>query len=119
MQDIQDKGLDDVVPMAVPLQSASGNRSADLNQAILMDLAVFQHGVSRVLQSYGPLDFIPLSDNDPIIMAQAGDTPESKRVSGYGYIHQVYLNEYTENCCLAKQLGYELSQPTALWFKLA
>lgn len=113
MQDIQAKGLDDVVPMVVPLQSA------DPDGAILMDLAVFQHGVSRVLQSYGPLNFVPLSDNDPIMIAQTGDTLESKRANGYAYIHQIYLDEYTENCCLAKQLGYELSEPTTLWFNMS
>lgn len=49
MNDIREKGLEDVVLAAVPLQ----DHCTRTGRAILVDLAVLEIGIGRVCQAYG------------------------------------------------------------------
>lgn len=53
---------------------------------MLADLAVSTEGVSRILHAYGFIDFVPLSDDDPIIKGYGANSLELRRAYGYAYI---------------------------------
>lgn len=59
MNDIREKGLEDVVLAAVPLQE----HCTQTGRAILVDLAVLEIGIERVCQAYGSVRFVPLSND--------------------------------------------------------
>lgn len=69
LDDAHSKGLGDVAFEAACLEedtssfSTLNDRPAD---SILVDLAVREDGILRFLREYGPVDFLPLSDADPI-----------------------------------------------------
>ncbi|KAA8641572.1 uncharacterized protein ATNIH1004_011708 [Aspergillus tanneri] len=51
--------------------------------AILVELAVRVGGGPRVLLKYGPVDFDPMSDKDPVVLAQQAEDMNVKRVAAY------------------------------------
>ena len=120
MDDIKANGLGDVVFEAISLgegyQRVPGDHSGPLKDAILVDLAVLDVGIPRVFNKYGTVDFFPLSDKDPIILAQERYDIESKKALAYQKIHARYLWEYKKRCRLAKMLGYELPEIRKAWF---
>lgn len=121
MGDIQEKGLGDVVFEAIPLevpeyQRVPGNGSVHPEGAILVDLAVLDTGISRVLRQYGTIDFIPLGDNDPFILAQERNAIASKKALGYRKLYRKYFREYRKRLDLAGVLGYELDEVNKAWF---
>lgn len=121
MFDIEDKGLGDVVATAIPLQGPGepnipANQIAHSEGAILVDLAVYEDGISRVRHAYGPIDFNPLSDRDPIIMVQDAHSLDSKRVHGYAHIFRQHHLVYAKYHSLAAILGYRISRIVTDWF---
>lgn len=121
MFDIENKGLGDVVEIAIPLQIPSEphipvNRIAHSEGAILVDLAVYEEGISRVRHAYGPIDFDPLSDRDPIIMAQDAQSLDSKRAHGYAHIFRQHHLVYAKYHSLAAILGYRINRIVTDWF---
>lgn len=92
MNDIRERALGDVVLAAVPLQ----DYRTQTERAILVDLAVLEIGIERVRQAYGPVNFIPLSNDDPIILAQQPAYEDSQRIPGYMEIHSKYLVEFSK-----------------------
>jgi hypothetical protein len=64
-----------VVRAAVSLQDPDYRRVADdktvhPDGAILVDLAVHQDGVREVLRKYRVIDFVPMSNGDPVVLSQ-------------------------------------------------
>ncbi|KAI9039929.1 zinc knuckle domain protein [Aspergillus affinis] len=118
---IESKGLDDVVIIAIPLQDPNEpnipvNGTDPPKGAILVDLAVYEEGISRVRHAYGPIDFNPLSDHDPIITAQYVHGLESKRAQGYALIIQRYHYVWAKYHSLARVFGYEIGCVVTDWF---
>lgn len=68
MEDIKRKGLEDVFFDAIALQELSAQYQSNMNDSFLVDLAVLETGIVRVLGKYGILNFVPLSSDDPIIL---------------------------------------------------
>ncbi|KAF4764483.1 hypothetical protein HAV15_000111 [Penicillium sp. str.  len=60
-----------------------------MSDAFLVDLAVLETGISRVLGKYGILRFVPLSSDDPIILQQPGEDIDSKKA--------LYYQRYIQN----------------------
>ena len=81
-----------------------------------MDLTVRTEGVARVLREYGPIEFVSLSNDDPIIKSQNASSLESKGAHGYAQIHTKYLQMYSKHCHFAEVLKYEMSNYTKHWF---
>ncbi|RJE17452.1 hypothetical protein PHISCL_10211 [Aspergillus sclerotialis] len=117
MDDIKLRGLGDVVFEAIPLGKLGIRSGHSLKCAILVDLAVLHEGIQRVLSEYGNIDFVPLSDKDPIILAQEPHDIASKKALAYQHMYTRYLWEYKKRCKLANVLGYELNEVTKAWFK--
>lgn len=92
MNDIREKGLEDVVFATVPLQ----DYRTQTERAVLVDLAVLEIGIERVRQAYGSVNFTPLSNDDPIILAQQPAHEDSQRIPGYMKIHSKYLVEFSK-----------------------
>lgn len=109
MNDIREKGLENVVLATVPLQ---GYRTG-AERAILVDLAVLEIGVERVRQAYGPVNFIPLSNDDPIILAQRPAYEYSQKISGYMEIHSKYLTEFSKR----RRAENPWDMVTRAWFR--
>ncbi|KAJ5098836.1 hypothetical protein N7532_005837 [Penicillium argentinense] len=109
MNDIREKGLEDVVLATVPLQ---GYRTG-AERAILVDLAVLETGVERVRQAYGPVNFIPLSNDDPIILAQQPAYEDSPKFPGYMEIQSKYLAEFSK----MHRAGNPCDVVTRAWFR--
>lgn len=120
MDDIKAKGLGDVVFEAIPLgegyQGVPSDHSGPTKRAILVDLAVLDVGISTVLEEYGTIDFIPLSNKDPIILAQEPDDIVSKKALCCQKIYARYLREYEKRSNPTKILGYKLHEVTKTWF---
>lgn len=104
MCDIIHKKLCDVVSMAVALQDDHPEGT------ILVDLAVRAEGIGRVRHAYGDIDFVPLSNDDPIIKKQSAGSLEYKRADGYVHIYGKYLQTF------ARVYGNNVSKPTKDWF---
>jgi hypothetical protein len=103
MASVRSKGLHDVVRAAVPLQDPNYRRVADdktvhPDGAILVDLAVLEEGVRRVLRHYGPTGFFPMSHDDPVVLSQPGETMEDKQVAAYKDILERYSRYLREEC---------------------
>jgi hypothetical protein len=95
MEDIKTKGLKDVVIDAVPLPELSAQHQAqDHGNLMLVDLAVFKYGISRVQGTYGIIKFIPLSSDDPIVLDQSAEDPSLKKVLCYQGLYSRYWQEY-------------------------
>jgi hypothetical protein len=92
MNDIWEKGLEDVVLATITFQ----DYRTQTERAILVDLAVLEIGIERVRQAYGSVNFIPLSNDDPIILAQQPAYEDSQRIPGYIEIYSKYLVELSK-----------------------
>lgn len=84
--------MEDVVLTAVPLQ----DYRTQTGRAILVDLAVLEIGIERVRQAYGRVNFIPLSNDDPIILAQQPAYEDSPKFPGYMETQSKYLAEFSK-----------------------
>ncbi|PKX88859.1 uncharacterized protein P174DRAFT_464607 [Aspergillus novofumigatus IBT 16806] len=105
MASVQSNYLHDVVRAAVPLQDPDYQRVAEdktvyLDRAILVDLAVYKEGVRMVLHKYGVIDFVPMSNNNPVVLSQPGETMEYKQVAAYKNILERYSYYLHEECRL-------------------
>jgi hypothetical protein len=122
MKDVKNKGLDDVVLDAIVLRELGARHQAqddhgNTMDAILVDLAVLEAGISRVRRKYGIPKFIPLSIDDPIILNQLTKDLESKEALCYQRLHSKYLHEYGRRQGLAKVLGYEMPVNLKNWYE--
>ncbi|KAJ5504622.1 hypothetical protein N7463_007496 [Penicillium fimorum] len=122
MEDIKRKGLEDVVFDAIALQEIGAQHQAQddhgiTHEAFLVDLAVLEVGISRVLGKYEITKFDPLSDDDPIILHQPVEDLDSKKALCYQHLHSKYLQEYAKRCKLGKVLGYEIHNVLKDWYK--
>jgi hypothetical protein len=122
MEDIERKGLKDVVFDAVSFQELGYQHQPQddhgiTKEAFLVDLAVLEAGISRVLGKYGITRFVPLSSDDPIILQQPAEDLDSKRALCYQRLYSKYLQEYTKRCDLAKVLGYEIHNVLKDWYE--
>lgn len=106
----------EAIPLGEGYQGVPGDHSGAPKRAILVDLAVLDVGIPRVLGEYGTIDFFPLSDKDPIILAQEADDIESKKALAYQRMYARYLRGYVNRYHLASALGYELREVTKAWF---
>ncbi|KAF7164514.1 hypothetical protein CNMCM6106_001032 [Aspergillus hiratsukae] len=100
MASVRTKGLHDVVRAAVPLLDPDYRRVADdktvhPDGAILVDLAVHKEGVRRVLRKYGVIDFVPMSNEDPVVLSQPGDIMEDKQIAAYEAMLESWNEEST------------------------
>jgi hypothetical protein len=105
MASVRSNGLHDVVRAAVPLQDPNYRRVAEdktvhPDGAILVDLAVHKEGVRTVLRKYGVIDFVPMSDDDPVVLSQPGETMEDKQVAAYENMLKRYSRYLYEECRL-------------------
>lgn len=119
MEDIKRKGLNDVVLDAIALQDLGAQHQAHgiTKEAFLVDLAVLEAGISRVLGKYGITKFVPLSSDDPIILQQTAEDLDSKKALCYQHLHFKYLQEYAKRCNLAEVLGYEIHDILKDWYE--
>ncbi|GFF30949.1 hypothetical protein IFM46972_03074 [Aspergillus udagawae] len=46
-----------------------------------------EEGVRRVLRRYGPTSFSPMSNDDPVVLSQPGETMEDKQTAAYDECH--------------------------------
>jgi hypothetical protein len=86
MASVQSKGLQDVLEQAVPLQDPNYRRVANdktihPDSAILVDLAIHEESVCRVLLKYGLTGFAPISHEDPGVLSQCGDKIEDRQIA--------------------------------------
>ncbi|CAG8948368.1 unnamed protein product [Penicillium salamii] len=120
-EDIKRKGLDDVVFDAIVLLEFSPQHSSQDSEitkpAVLVDLAVLETGISRVLGKYGIIRFDPLSSDDPIVLQQPAEDFDSKKALCYQHMHSKYLQEYAKRCNLAKVLGFEIHNVLNQWYE--
>jgi hypothetical protein len=105
MTSVRSKGLHDVVRAAAPLQDPHYRRVAEdktvhPDGAILVDLAVHEEDVRRVLSKYGVIDFVPMSNEDPVVLSQSGDRMENKRIAAYEGMLERYSQYLREECRL-------------------
>ncbi|KAF7133901.1 hypothetical protein CNMCM5793_005367 [Aspergillus hiratsukae] len=110
MASVQSKGLHAVVRAAVPLQDPNYRRVADdktvhPDGAILVDLAVHDEGVRRVLRQYGPTGFVPMSDDDPVVLSQPGEKMEDKQIAAYEDMLERYSRYLREECRLLSPMA--------------
>jgi hypothetical protein len=94
-----------VVRAAVPLQDPNYRRVAEdktvhPDGAILVDLAVHKEGVRTVLRKYGVINFVPMSNDDPVVLSQPGETMEDKQVAAYENMLERYSCYLREECRL-------------------
>ncbi|KAE8363527.1 hypothetical protein BDV27DRAFT_158694 [Aspergillus caelatus] len=68
--------------------------------AILVDIAVHEEGVRRVLRQYGPTGFFPMSNDDPVVLLQPAETIEGKQIAAYEDILERYCRYLREKCHL-------------------
>ncbi|KAJ6112282.1 hypothetical protein N7523_002104 [Penicillium sp. IBT 18751x] len=75
METVVVKGLDKVVLDAVLLEYHDPARAENVRPgaAILADLAVLEEGITDVIREYGIVNFLPLSDADPIVFMQQAE----------------------------------------------
>lgn len=103
LEDARVKGLADVVIAAVPLLDPNYRRHVEDKTlhpegAVLVDLAVRRAGVSRVYLKYGVIDFVPMSDQDPVVLVHQGKDMEEKRIAAYRDISARYSRYLGEVC---------------------
>lgn len=72
METIIEKGLDKVVLDAVLLEDHSPISANYVRPgaAVLADLAVLDEGMEEVIREFSIVNFLPLSDADPIVFMQ-------------------------------------------------
>ncbi|CAG8205327.1 unnamed protein product [Penicillium salamii] len=121
MEDIKRKGLDDVVVDAVPLQELGAQRQAEDDHgnktgAFQVDLAVLEAGITRVLGKYGIIKFVPLSNDDPIVLQQPTEDLDTKKALCYQRLHSLYSQEYLKRQHLAETLGFEMQELWRDWY---
>ena len=118
METIVKKGLDKVVVDAVLLEdhSPSSANKVRPGAAVLADLAVLEEGITDVIREYGIVNFIPLSDADPIVFMQQAEDSESRKALGYQQIYVRYLQEYARRLSLATS-GSEVNSAISAWFE--
>lgn len=92
---------------AVPLQELAAQHQAqddngNTKDAFPVDLAVLEAGILRVRSKYGIIKFIPLSNDDPIVLQQLATDPNLKKALCYQRLHSKYLQEYRKRRDLAK-----------------
>ncbi|CAG7948721.1 unnamed protein product [Penicillium salamii] len=124
MEDVQSKGLDDVVVDAFVLQDLSARHQAQDYQgntidAFPADLAVRESGISRVWAKYGIPKFVPLSIDDPIVLNQPTKDLDQKQALCYQRLHSRYLHEYGRRQNLANVLGYEMPVDLEKWYQVS
>ena len=117
MQDIINKGLDDVVHVVVALQGPNTPGIPLPYEPILLDLAVCPEGIARVLNAYGRVEFCPLSDDDPIVQAQDVPSPELKKAYGYEHMYRRYLQVYSRVHQIARLSGCVVEKYLKDWFE--
>ncbi|CAG8144627.1 unnamed protein product [Penicillium nalgiovense] len=121
MEDIKRKGLEDVVFDAIALQELglqyqAQNGRYNMNDAFLVDLAVLETGITRVLGKYGVLKFVPLSNDDPIIVQQPAEDIDSKKALCYQRLHSIYSQEYVKKQRLTNVLGVKMNKLWTDWY---
>ena len=121
MEDIKKKGLEDVVVDAIALQELGTQHQAHgdhgtTKEAFLVDLAVLEAGITRVVGKYGILKFVPLSSDDPIILQQPPEDLDSKKALCYQRLHSKYSHEYVKRQRLTKSLGVEMNKLWTDWY---
>jgi hypothetical protein len=104
MDDIRKNGLDDVVrdAIAYPEYGVQHQAHGITKEAFLVDLAVLEAGILRVLGKYGIRKFDALSSDDPMVLQQPAEDLDSKKALCYQYLYFKYLQEYAKRCELAK-----------------
>ncbi|KAJ5117874.1 uncharacterized protein N7443_001780 [Penicillium atrosanguineum] len=109
------KGFDDVVLDAVLHEYHDPARAdnARPGAAILADLAVLEEGMIR---EYGIVNFLPLSDTDPIVFMQQAEGSESRKALCYHQIYVMHLQEYARRLSLAAP-EIELNTAMSAWFE--
>lgn len=118
METIVKKGLDKIVLDAVPLEDQCPTSANEVRQgsAVLADLAVLEEGITDVIREYGVVNFLPLSDADPILFMQQAEDSESRKALGYQQIYVRYLQEYARRLSLAAS-GTEVNSAISAWFE--
>jgi hypothetical protein len=119
MEDIKKNDLNDVVRDAIahPEFGAQHQAYGITKEAFLVDLAVVEAGISRVLRKYEVIKFVPLSSDDPMISQQPAEDLSSKRVLCYYYLHSKYRQEYEKRYKLAKARGCEIDNVLKDWYE--
>ncbi|KAJ5201324.1 hypothetical protein N7449_004243 [Penicillium cf. viridicatum] len=102
IEDIKKKGLKDVY------KAHSDHRTT--KKAFLVDLAVLETGILRVLGKYRILDFVPLSSDDPTISQQPAGDLDSKKALYYQRLYSKYSQEYIKRQRAYTVLGIEISK---------
>ncbi|OGE46820.1 hypothetical protein PENARI_c104G01025 [Penicillium arizonense] len=120
MEDIKQKGLEDVVLDAIDLQELGAQHQTQddhgiTKEASLVDLAVLEIGISRVFEKYEITKFVPLSSDDPMVLQQPAEDLDSKRALCYQHLHSKYPQEYAKRCNLARTSGYEIHNILKDW----
>ena len=121
MEDIKRRDLNDVVFDAIALQGLGDQHQAQdgrgiTHEAFLVDLAVLEVGISRVLGEYEITKFVPLSGDDPIILQQPVEDLDSKKALCYQHLHSKYLQEYAKRRRLTKVLNVEMNKLWTDWY---
>ncbi|OQD72970.1 hypothetical protein PENANT_c220G08900 [Penicillium antarcticum] len=121
MEDIKRNGLNDVVFDAIALRELGDQHQAQddhgiTHEAFLVDLAVLETGIVRVLGKYGILNFVPLSSDDPIILQQPAEDLDSKKALCYQRLHSKYSQEYVKRQRLTKVLDFKMNKLWTDWY---
>ncbi|KAF7585485.1 hypothetical protein BBP40_010813 [Aspergillus hancockii] len=66
--------------------------------AILIGLAVYEKGIYRILRQYRPIGFVSISDDDPVVLSQPGETIEVKQIAAYADMLKRYSRYLREDC---------------------
>ncbi|CRL30933.1 unnamed protein product [Penicillium camemberti] len=121
IEDIKKKGLEDVVFDTIALQELGTQHQAHgdhgtTKKAFLVDLAVLETGILRVLGKYGTLHLVPLSSDDPTISQQPAEDLDSKKALYYQRLHSKYSQEYVKRQRTCTVLGVEMSKLWTDWY---
>ncbi|KAJ5852774.1 uncharacterized protein N7529_012159 [Penicillium soppii] len=122
MDDINKKGLGDVVLAAVPLQriraaSQAQDDHSNTEDALQVEIAVYEAGIPRVWKIYGRVKFDPLSSDDPILLQQPANDLNLKKHLCNQYLRGEYEREYKRWDNHAKNLGLEIDSEFERWFE--
>jgi hypothetical protein len=121
-EDVKTKGLGDVVLDAIVVQELGAWRQAqddhgNAQDAILVDLAVVEGGISRVLEKSGILKFYHLSSDDSIILKQPTKDLESKKALCFYRLHSRYPYKYGRRQNLAERWGSKVPLCLKTWYE--
>lgn len=118
METVIEKGLDKVLLGAIPLEEHGPTSAHNVRPgaAVLADLAILEEGITNVIREYGIVNFLPLSDADPIVFMQQAEDSESRKALGYQQTYVRYLQEYARRLNLATP-GTEMSTAISAWFE--